>query len=125
MLRPGLLVEDRRAWLYLIVESDTGWVRYVGRTRDPVTRIKAHRKAYPLRILQTELVARGAQIEMILLRQLDAEEDGDAAEQAEMNKRAHLEGLFNQKSASGYHAEGTRFRRHLSKRAAKCADRNG
>lgn len=124
-MRPGLFVEaEQLPWLYLIVESDTGWVRYVGRTISPVQRMAGHRNG-ALRDLHEKLRKRGAQMSMILLRQLEAGEDPDEAEQAELNKRAHLDGLLNRRSPSRAHAAQPIRRPHPPQDAARGANGNG
>lgn len=123
-MRPGRFVEgEQPIWLYLIVESDTGWVRYVGRTINPGQRLTGHRSD-TLWDLNQQLRRRRARLEMILIRQLDPWESPDEAEQAELNKRAHLDGILNRRSPSREHASQPIRRRHLPQRATKYAGRN-
>lgn len=90
--------------VYLLVESDTGEVRYVGKTMRPQARLYCHMHSVRgdhMRAWIAELKARGARAEMLVLRQTPHEWEADIWELEEVQRRLHLDGLLNRRLTFG------------------------
>lgn len=90
--------------VYLLAESDTGEVRYVGKTMCPDARLAAHRSpgpVAPLRPWVMELRARGATVEMVIIHETKSQAQADIWEHDEVQKRLHLHGLLNKRLIHG------------------------
>jgi hypothetical protein len=98
----GPIVEDALpTYVYALAESDTGDVRYVGQTVNPLGRLYTHRTGNSmLAPWVRDLRARGARVAMIVLRVVPAGDDADLAEHEELAARADLD-LLNKRNVFG------------------------
>jgi hypothetical protein len=92
-------------WVYGLYESDTGELKYIGSTeRDPQHRLRGHIE-YPtprIREWADMLARRGARLVMIVLRAVADDVMACIAEGEELEKRAGLTRLLNQRQPRYY-----------------------
>jgi hypothetical protein len=88
-------------WIYLLAESDTGEVRYVGSTLSREIRLAAHlapwEGGYVMREWKRDLRKRRARPVMITIREVVGREAAHLAESEEIDARVHLSDLLNQR----------------------------
>lgn len=88
-------------WIYLLVESDTGEVKYVGQTTNPRTRLLQHRgnalASMRLQRWKRDLRLRRATPVMIVVREVVGQLAADIAEVEELAKRVGLDEMLNER----------------------------
>lgn len=97
-------MSDRIVYIYHLIESDTGLVRYVGKTVDPAHRLQSHRNGYTSNLHMRRWAAKmrreGRAIDMRIIRECP-EWDWERAEIEEIEKQRNAGAKLLNAAAGG------------------------